>query len=140
MRNWWLFQSLILIKSLDLEYKYATLTILNRTSNLTRLNNVIFKYQPLLSNSSLPISPTSPSLPPTSTSPSPRIKPYTSIPDVIRRTYAHEGLLGFYKGIGTNAVRILPGTCVTFVVYEQVSRLLGRWGETRGKSREGENS
>lgn len=57
--------------------------------------------------------------------------PYRSIPDVIRRTYAREGLAGFYKGIGTNAVRILPGTCVTFVVYEQMSRFLGRRAERR---------
>ncbi|GAA5833060.1 hypothetical protein JCM5353_006761 [Sporobolomyces roseus] len=64
------------------------------------------QYQPLIS--SLPPSPSSPI-----------VQPYTSIPDVIRRTYAHEGLRGFYKGIATNAVRILPGTCVTFVVYEQ---------------------
>lgn len=42
---------------------------------------------------------------------------YASIPDCVRRTYASEGLLGFYKGLSTNAVRILPGTCVTFVVY-----------------------
>ncbi|GAA5955570.1 hypothetical protein JCM8115_006792 [Rhodotorula mucilaginosa] len=57
--------------------------------------------------------------------------PYRSIPDVIRRTYAREGLSGFYKGIATNAVRILPGTCVTFVVYEQMSRFLGRIAEER---------
>lgn len=63
--------------------------------------------------------------------------PYRSIPDVVRRTYAREGLAGFYKGIATNAVRILPGTCVTFVVYEQMSRFLGRVAEGRGRS-EGE--
>jgi solute carrier family 25 folate transporter 32 len=40
-----------------------------------------------------------------------------SIPNCVRRTYASEGMLGFYKGLSTNAVRILPGTCVTFVVY-----------------------
>lgn len=57
--------------------------------------------------------------------------PYTSIPDVITRTYRSEGLSGFYKGIATNAVRILPGTCVTFVVYEQLSRWLGRMAERR---------
>ncbi|GAA5970556.1 hypothetical protein JCM11641_007351 [Rhodosporidiobolus odoratus] len=59
--------------------------------------------------------------------------PYRSIPDVLRRTYAAEGLSGFYKGIGTNAVRILPGTCVTFVVYERVVR----WLEERGESGSG---
>ncbi|GAA5879835.1 hypothetical protein JCM3774_001397 [Rhodotorula dairenensis] len=62
--------------------------------------------------------------------------PYRSIPDVIRRTYAREGLAGFYKGIATNAVRILPGTCVTFVVYEQMSRFLGRRAERRVHERE----
>ncbi|KAL8290045.1 hypothetical protein RQP46_002984 [Phenoliferia psychrophenolica] len=56
----------------------------------------------------------------------PTIPPYTSIPDCITRTYAAEGLVGFYKGLATNAVRILPGTCVTFVVYEQLSRFLAR--------------
>ncbi|KWU47577.1 putative flavin-adenine dinucleotide transporter [Rhodotorula sp. JG-1b] len=63
--------------------------------------------------------------------------PYRSIPDVIRRTYAREGLSGFYKGIATNAVRILPGTCVTFVVYEQMSRFLGRIAEERQKVQAG---
>lgn len=77
-------------------------------------------------------SPPSPSPPPTT------IQPYRSIPDVIRRTYAHEGLSGFYKGIGTNAVRILPGTCVTFVVYEQVSRGLSRLAAARRGRAEGE--
>jgi len=31
-------------------------------------------------------------------------------------------------------VRILPGTCVTFVVYEQVSRWLERMGEKKKKN------
>ncbi|GAA5970670.1 hypothetical protein JCM3765_005262 [Sporobolomyces pararoseus] len=60
-----------------------------------------------------------------------KVLPYTSIPNVISRTYRSEGLGGFYKGIATNAVRILPGTCVTFVVYEQVSRWLERMGEKK---------
>lgn len=34
-------------------------------------------------------------------------------------------------------MRILPGTCVTFVVYEQMSRFLGRVAEGKGRS-EGE--
>lgn len=56
----------------------------------------------------------------------PTLPPYTSIPNCITRTYAAEGLVGFYKGLATNAVRILPGTCVTFVVYEQLSRYLSK--------------
>lgn len=59
--------------------------------------------------------------------PSPAIAPYTSIASCIARTYRSEGLLGFYKGLGTNAIRILPGTCVTFVIYEQLSRVFARW-------------
>ncbi|GAA6005045.1 hypothetical protein JCM11491_002320 [Sporobolomyces phaffii] len=96
------------------------------------------QYQPDVS--SLPLVPSSSSAVPTnghtsaSASASPRVRPYTSIPDVIRRTYAAEGVAGFYKGIATNAVRILPGTCVTFVVYEQVSRWLERMGERREAS------
>ncbi|KDN52616.1 mitochondrial carrier [Tilletiaria anomala UBC 951] len=47
---------------------------------------------------------------------------YTSIPDCIRKTYTHEGgLRAFYKGLTANCVRVLPGTCVTFVVYEQIA-------------------
>lgn len=69
-----------------------------------------------------------------STQPSPPPKPYTSIPDCIKRTYASDGARGFYKGLGTNAVRILPGTCVTFVVYEQVAR----WLSTRAIDRDRE--
>ncbi|KAI5479808.1 mitochondrial FAD carrier protein [Pseudohyphozyma bogoriensis] len=68
----------------------------------------------------------------------PNMPPYTSIPNCISRTYAAEGLTGFYKGLATNAVRILPGTCVTFVCYEQISRLLARNAKERsgeGKAR-----
>ena len=46
---------------------------------------------------------------------------YRSMRDVIVRTYRGEGLKAFYKGLAPNAVRILPGTCVTFVVYENIS-------------------
>ncbi|PWN42590.1 mitochondrial carrier, partial [Ceraceosorus guamensis] len=46
---------------------------------------------------------------------------YTSIPTCIRLTYTQEGLGAFYRGMAPNAVRIIPGTCVTFVVYENMS-------------------
>lgn len=39
----------------------------------------------------------------------------------IAQTYKEEGLRAFYRGFATNAVRILPGTCVTFVAYENVA-------------------
>jgi len=61
--------------------------------------------------------------------PPPNQAPYTSIPDVINRTYRAEQLRGFYKGLMINAIRILPGTCVTFVVYENLTRLLREMAE-----------
>ncbi|WFD43900.1 mitochondrial FAD carrier protein flx1 [Malassezia psittaci] len=44
----------------------------------------------------------------------------------MQRTFREEGLRGFYRGFATNAIRILPGTCVTFVAYENVSWALRR--------------
>ncbi|WVQ83724.1 hypothetical protein IAT38_005868 [Cryptococcus sp. DSM 104549] len=46
--------------------------------------------------------------------------PRLTIPSVISSVYRNEGFLAFYKGLGTNALRILPGTCTTFVVYENL--------------------
>jgi len=51
---------------------------------------------------------------------------HRTIPSTIAHTWAHEGLTGFYRGLGTNLVRVLPGTCVTFVVYENLAWLLKR--------------
>ncbi|KAI0722037.1 mitochondrial FAD carrier protein [Cerioporus squamosus] len=49
---------------------------------------------------------------------------YPTIPVCIKKTWAEEGVRGFYRGLGTNLVRVLPGTCVTFVVYENLAWLL----------------
>jgi solute carrier family 25 folate transporter 32 len=35
-----------------------------------------------------------------------------------------EGPSAFYRGLVANIVRVMPATCITFVVYENVSRLL----------------
>ena len=48
---------------------------------------------------------------------------YPSIPACVARTWREEGVRGFYRGLGTNLVRVLPGTCVTFVVYENLAWL-----------------
>lgn len=42
----------------------------------------------------------------------------------VRRTVQDEGVRALYRGFVTNAVRILPGTCVTFVAYENVAWML----------------
>ncbi|THH11264.1 hypothetical protein EW145_g771 [Phellinidium pouzarii] len=57
---------------------------------------------------------------------------YPTIPTCIARTWREEGFRGFYRGLGTNLVRVLPGTCVTFVVYENLAWLL------RSNARKGE--
>ncbi|KAG7475933.1 mitochondrial folate transporter/carrier [Solea senegalensis] len=49
---------------------------------------------------------------------------YNGVMDVIRRTWRNEGAIGFYKGIIPNVIRVTPACCITFVVYENVSRLL----------------
>jgi solute carrier family 25 folate transporter 32 len=52
------------------------------------------------------------------------IHQFPNIPATIKRTWSREGIRGFYRGLGTNLVRVLPGTCVTFVVYENLAWLL----------------
>ncbi|KAI9217667.1 mitochondrial folate transporter/carrier-like protein [Blastocladiella britannica] len=44
---------------------------------------------------------------------------YSGVVDVVRRTMQHEGATAFYKGLGAHLIRVMPGTCITFVVYEQ---------------------
>ncbi|KAJ3074506.1 hypothetical protein HDU98_011096 [Podochytrium sp. JEL0797] len=38
--------------------------------------------------------------------------------ETIRRIHGGEGVGGFYKGVGPALIRVLPGTVLTFVVYE----------------------
>jgi len=56
---------------------------------------------------------------------------YPTIPICIARTWKDEGVRGFYRGLATNLVRVLPGTCVTFVVYENLAWLLRTQGAKR---------
>ncbi|KAI9433174.1 mitochondrial carrier domain-containing protein, partial [Lactarius indigo] len=51
---------------------------------------------------------------------------HRTITSTIVHTWTHEGLAGFYRGLATNLVRVLPGTCVMFVVYENIAWLLKR--------------
>ncbi|KAF8472507.1 mitochondrial folate carrier protein Flx1 [Kalaharituber pfeilii] len=45
-------------------------------------------------------------------------KEYTSARDVVAKVWRLEGWWGFYKGLGPNLARVLPSTCITFLVYE----------------------
>ncbi|KAH9025979.1 mitochondrial FAD carrier protein [Lactarius pseudohatsudake] len=62
---------------------------------------------------------------------------HRTITSTIAHTWTHEGLAGFYRGLATNLVRVLPGTCVTFVVYENIAWLLKRAAARREARREG---
>ncbi|XP_006459782.1 hypothetical protein AGABI2DRAFT_202161 [Agaricus bisporus var. bisporus H97] len=49
---------------------------------------------------------------------------FPDIPTTIKRTWKQDGFRGFYRGLGTSLVRVLPGNCITFVVYENLAWLL----------------
>lgn len=51
---------------------------------------------------------------------------YRGAADVVRQVYAREGVKGFYRGLGPNLVRVVPSTCVTFLVYENCKFYLPR--------------
>lgn len=52
--------------------------------------------------------------------------------DVVKQVFRNEGLNGFYKGLGPNIVRVLPSTCVTFLVYENMKFYLPRMWQKEG--------
>lgn len=45
---------------------------------------------------------------------------YSGVVDVIKQAVRNEGLWAFYRGIVPSTLRVLPGTCFTFVTYEKV--------------------
>ena len=45
---------------------------------------------------------------------------YRTTRGAVRSVWHHEGIAGFYKGLGPNLLRVLPSTWVTFLVYEHV--------------------
>lgn len=54
------------------------------------------------------------------------------IVNVVRRIWTEEGVRGFYRGIATGVVRVMPATWVTFLVYENVKFYLPRWLGSQG--------
>ncbi|KAK7531342.1 mitochondrial carrier domain-containing protein [Phyllosticta citribraziliensis] len=52
---------------------------------------------------------------------------YRSARDVVTQLWKREGVAGFYKGLLPNIVRVLPTTCVTFLVYENTKFYLPRF-------------
>ncbi|KAI9881398.1 MAG: hypothetical protein M1830_003405 [Pleopsidium flavum] len=64
-------------------------------------------------------------------------KTYKSARDVVQQVWRREGAGGFYKGLGPNIVRVLPSTCVTFLVYENTRYYLPSLVEGGGKGSAG---
>jgi solute carrier family 25 folate transporter 32 len=61
---------------------------------------------------------------------------YDGARDAVSKIWRTEGVRGFYKGLVPNLVRVLPSTCVTFLVYENTKIWLpgfyARWMEKSG--------
>lgn len=51
---------------------------------------------------------------------------YNGVGDCIRQTWIYEGWKGFYKGLGTNLLRVTPATMITFLTYENITYYLLR--------------
>lgn len=50
---------------------------------------------------------------------------YTSAWDVARKTYAADGVRGFYKGLGPTLFKVVPSISISYAVYEFSKRSLG---------------
>ncbi|KAK4410690.1 Calcium-dependent mitochondrial ATP-magnesium/phosphate carrier protein 2 [Sesamum angolense] len=49
---------------------------------------------------------------------------YGSMSDVFWKTYNHEGLRGFYKGLFPNLLKVVPAASITYLVYEAMKKSL----------------
>lgn len=49
---------------------------------------------------------------------------YKGAKDVVVQIWKQEGLPGFYKGLTPNLARVVPSSCITFLVYENVRTYL----------------
>ncbi|XP_050233819.1 calcium-dependent mitochondrial ATP-magnesium/phosphate carrier protein 3-like [Mercurialis annua] len=49
---------------------------------------------------------------------------YKGMSDAFRRTFAHEGIRGFYKGIFPNMLKVVPSASITYMVYEAMKKSL----------------
>lgn len=49
---------------------------------------------------------------------------YSGVIDTAVKTYRRESIRGFYKGLMTHLLRVTPGNCITFLVYEKLTHYL----------------
>ena len=45
---------------------------------------------------------------------------YGGVISTITKMWQHEGAASFFKGVIPNALRVAPGSAITFLVYESV--------------------
>ncbi|VFQ96733.1 unnamed protein product [Cuscuta campestris] len=50
--------------------------------------------------------------------------PYNGMRDVFLRTFRHEGVRGFYKGLFPNLLKVVPAASITYLVYEKMKKSL----------------
>ena len=95
----------------------AEFLIMSSTSKVIAMI-VTYPYQVVRSRLQVRITPT----PNTNTiNDSSKAFTYKGVIDVIKRTARVEGIWAFYRGIIPGTIRVLPGTCITFLVYEKVT-------------------
>jgi solute carrier family 25 folate transporter 32 len=51
----------------------------------------------------------------------------TSLLELATQTWRQEGFTGFYRGLGTNLVRVVPAAAITFVSFEYISKALTKF-------------
>lgn len=51
---------------------------------------------------------------------------YKGTIDACKKIFLNEGLGGFYRGIVPSILRVMPATCITFLVYESISNWFKR--------------
>lgn len=59
---------------------------------------------------------------------------YDNATDCVQKMWKFEGAKGFYKGMGTNLLRVTPATMITFVTYENISHLLLKYNKNKSAS------
>ncbi|KAI8341437.1 mitochondrial FAD carrier protein [Chlamydoabsidia padenii] len=50
-----------------------------------------------------------------------RVDDKGGVVECVKKIKTTEGYVGFYKGLAPSVIRVLPGTCLTFLVYENMS-------------------
>src|SRR5690606_15867927 len=55
--------------------------------------------------------------------------------DLIRSIYQKEGLKGFYSGLFTNLLRVVPAAAITFLSFEYISRGLMKFTDEHNKQK-----